>query len=149
MLRLPGIAEDLPAMQVALQPTSYAKAWAGPYFTIRLVAELPAIRVHARGGEAAAARGALAGSGTIGRWFAIGDVILTREAYAARHALPGRFTHQNEWILPTGSVLNVGFAGPLFGHPGGALQAEWLSGPSLRPSPRPIRGFWASRAGHA
>jgi hypothetical protein len=147
LLKPPGFPEAIPAVQVSLQKTSQDNAWLGPRFTVRLVSELPAIRVHVRGAAGAAAQSSRAGSRSVGRWFAIGDVILTRDQYAARHALPGRFAYQDEWILPVGSILNVGLASPLFGQTGGALQAEWLGGPPLQS--RPIAGFWSNRAGRA
>jgi hypothetical protein len=34
--------------------------------------------------------------------------------------------------VPVGCVLNIGFAAPLFGMPGGGAQAEFVSGPPIR-----------------
>jgi hypothetical protein len=149
MLRLPGIAELLPAIMIQRQKTSAENAWrTGSFHTIRLVEALPAIRVHSRVGSAAAKDPKFAvGAGTLGRWFAIGDVILTRDEYADLHALPGRFTTQDEYLLPPGTELNVGIAARLFGYSGGALQAERLAGPN--PKPQPVKGFWANRYGNA
>ena len=148
MLKLPGVPDPLPAMLVSRQQTSSDAAWRHLRHTVCLLAPLPAIRVHVRAGAAAASVERLAlGAATAGRWFAIGDVILTRSAYAAEHALPDSFSHQDDWLLPTGTVLNVGQAGPLFGHRGGALQAEWLSGPS--PQRRRIEGYWSNQSGNA
>jgi hypothetical protein len=148
MLTLPGVPDPLPALLVSLQQTSSDAAWQHLRHTVCLLAPLPAIRVHARAGAGAASREGLAfGAGTVGRWFAIGDVVLTRSAYSAEHALPESFTHQDDWLLPAGTVLNVGRAGPLFGHQGGALQAEWLSGP--RPERRRIEGYWTDQSGNA
>lgn len=145
----PGSNTHIPAVAVAPVQTGASNAW-GPlgYTTVRLVAPLPALRVHTRAGVAAATQPALAGgAGTFGRWFAIGDVILTRDQYKAAHALPAGFTHQDDWLLPTGTVLNVGIAGPLFGHRGGALQAERLSGPE--PTRTALKGHWSNRSGTA
>ncbi len=147
MFALPGTTEELPAVLLSLAPTSAQNAWRGTWYTLRLISDVPAIRVHSMGGTAAAAREALARSGRAGRWYAIGDVILTRQAYAAVHAIPGAFSQQDEWLLPVSTVLNVGRAGALFGHQGGGLQAEWISGPS--PVSRPLRGYWSGRTGNA
>lgn len=148
-IRPPGSDRDMSAVAVTPIETGSANAWgAHGYQTVRLLADLPALRVHTRSGAAAATRPELAGgAGTLGRWFAIGDVILTRDDYQAAHALPAGFSHQDDWLLPAGTVLNVGIAGPLFGHPGGALQAERLSGPPPRHTP--LAGYWANRAGNA
>lgn len=72
---------------------------------------------------------------------------MTRDEYANAHALPGRFTTQDEYLLPMGTELNVGIAAALFGYSGGALQAERLNGPN--PRPQPVKGFWANRYGNA
>jgi hypothetical protein len=106
MLTLPGVPDPLPALLVSLQQTSSDAAWQHLRHTVCLLAPLPAIRVHARAGAGAASREGLAfGAGTVGRWFAIGDVVLTRSAYSAEHALPESFTHQDDWLLPAGTVL--------------------------------------------
>jgi len=149
MYRPPGTAIELPAVPVGRVNSTALNAW-GPhgFITVRLVAPLPAVRVHTRAGVAASVRTHLShGSSAVGRWFAIGDVILTRDQYKAAHALPAGFTHQDDWLFPIGTHLNVGVAGPLFGHPGGALQAEWLSGPE--PSRTLVRGYWSGRVGTA
>lgn len=149
MFHVPGTSSSLPASPLPLRDTSAENAWTPRgYRTIRLTQSIPAMRVHVRAGVGAAFQGHLAlGAGRHGRWFAIGDVILTREEYAAAHALPAGFSHQDDWELPIGTVLNVGYAGPLFGHPGGALQAEWISGPP--PTVRSIDGYWSSKSGRA
>lgn len=149
MVAIPGLPDPLPGVLVPRHKTCAGNAWLGGLFhTIRLIEPLPALRVHVRGGAAAAVDSRLAfGAGTSGRWFAIGDVVMTRSAYTAAHALPARFTHHDDWVLPANTLLNVGLAGPLFGHPGGALQAERLSGPA--PRRHAIKGFWGNRLGHA
>jgi hypothetical protein len=147
MFEIPGFNEKIPAVVLPLRSTRADNAWLGERFTVRLVADLPALRVHSRGGIAATHQEQFSRSGTVGSWFAIGDVILTREEYLAVHALPGNFTHQDEWLLPSGSILNVGICSPLFGHKGGALQAEWLEGPPLQN--RPLKGWWSSKIGNA
>lgn len=149
MLKVPGLDLELPAVKLPRKSTRAADAWAaGGYFTVRLVASLPALRVHARAGAAASTRPDRAwGGGTLGRWFAIGDVILSREEYKSAHALPAGFSNQDEWTFPPGTELNVGIAGPLFGHPGGAAQAEWLSGPA--PGVAAVAGYWSSKSGRA
>jgi len=149
LISLPGLPEPLPALVLPQRSSSSKEAWRdNSYHTVQLTAPLAALRVHHRaGGGAAAARELAWGSGTQGRWFAIGDIVLTRSEYAARYALPGSFSHQDEWQFPAGTAMNVGIAGPLFGYPGGELQAEWLSGPP--PERRRLHGFWINRSGSA
>ena len=148
MIAIPGCDVSIPAVKVAHRESRQHDAWTRQgYVTVRLVERLAALRVHARGGAGAARHAALTGSGRRGRWYAIGDVILTREQYANAHALPGPFSHQDEWLLDAGSVLNVGIAGPLFGHDGGGAQPEFLDGPA--PMVVTVPGYWSSRAGNA
>lgn len=149
MLRLPLYDIELPAVVIPSQRTKADNAWSGRgCCTVRLLQPIHAIRVHARAGIAASSKEALAwGGGKRGSWYAIGDVILTRDDYKRVHALRAGFSHQDEWTLLQGTILNVGIAGPLFGHAGGAAQAEWLSGPD--PTVRVIRGYWANRSGNA
>lgn len=148
MITLPGISEPLPAVLLPQRASSSKAAWRDTHHTVQLMAPLAALRVHQRAGAAAAYAPGLAwGSGSWGRWFAIGDVVLTRSEYSARYALPGSFTHQDEWLLPAGTEMNVGIAGPLFGHVGGELQAELLGGP--HPERRRLHGYWVNRSGSA
>ena len=149
MVVLPGSTISLPAIQIPKGQTSASNAWSPfGYVTVRLTEPMSVLRVHVRAGAAASTSASLArGAGSWGRWLAIGDGVHTREEYQALHALPGGFSHQDEWTLPTSTILNVGIAGPLFGHPGGAPQGEWLSGPT--PTQAPLAGFWSSRAGRA
>jgi hypothetical protein len=149
VLRLPLHDIELPAVVVASQWTKADDAWSSRGFcTVRLLQPIGAIRVHARAGIAASSKEAMAwGGGKRSCWYAIGDVILTRDDYKRAHALPAGFSYQDEWTLLQGSVLNVGIAGPLFGHAGGAAQAEWLSGPD--PTARAIHGYWANKSGNA
>ncbi|MES2759816.1 MAG: HAMP domain-containing protein [Pseudomonadota bacterium] len=42
MLRLPGIPDELPAVELPRQRSSAENAWLGDHYTIRLVADLPA-----------------------------------------------------------------------------------------------------------
>jgi hypothetical protein len=114
------------------QPTSCADAWLdGQYSTIRLAADLDAVRVHVRGGVAASSKDFLAtGAGSLGRWFAVGDIILTRTAYTDSRALPAGFSKVDWCVLKAGSIVNVGRCHPLFGHGGGGEQVELVSGPT-------------------
>jgi len=149
MIMVPGSDIYLPAALMPNAQSSALNAW-GPfgYATVVLTEDMPVLRVHIRAGAAASTSSGLAwGAGSWGRWFAIGDGIHTREEYQALHALPGGFSHQDEWILPATTILNVGIAGPLFDHPGGAPQGEWLSGPD--PTLAPLVGFWSSKSGRA
>jgi hypothetical protein len=148
MFIVPGTRLVLPAVRHVPVDTSAANAWLGSYTTIRLTAEVQAVRVHVGAGEGAAMRRELAaGAGLRGRWFAIGDFVMTYQEYRRTRALPGQFT-QIAWatLLP-GAVLNVGRCGPLFNLPGGGEQAEFLEGPL--PLLQPTSGVWSHRAGHA
>jgi hypothetical protein len=129
--------------------TSCADAWLGGYYsTVRLLEDLDAVRVHVRGGVAAAAKDFLAtGAGSLGRWFAVGDVILTRTAYTDSRALPAGFSKVDWCVLKAGSVVNVGHCHPLFGHSGGGEQVELVSGPV--PDRETVEGSWSDRAGRA
>ena len=116
--------------------------------TVKLTADLPAVRVHVGAGEGAATRQLLvSGSGLVGRWFAIGDVVQTYDEYRASRALPSHFTDVAWAILPKDSVINIGRCAPLFKMPGGGEQAEWREGPP--PRLRPTTAVWSRHAGHA
>lgn len=140
---------EIPGEELPTRLTNEPTAWLyGQYKTIRLKKDVPALRVHRGVGTAAAANRKLAwGSGSRGRWFAIGDVILTRSEYIVAHALPEGFSKEDECVLPIGAILNVGRCGPLFGHPGRALQAEWIGG--TPPKQEILRGFRINRSGNA
>ena len=129
--------------------TSCAEAWlSGQYSTIRLAEDLEAVRVHVGAGVAASAREFLStGAGSLGRWFAIGDVILTRSAYIASRALPAGFSKVDWCVLKAGSVVNVGQCHPLFGHGGGGEQVELVSGPV--PERETSAGNWSDQEGRA
>ena len=147
MFHIPGTETIVPAMRIARAETKAANAWLGGYTTVRLVASLDAVRVHTGGGDGAATRKELVGAGLHGRWFAIGDVVQTYDEYLASHALPAHFTEIAWATFAPGTVLNVGVCGPLFKHPGGSEQAEYVSGP--RPQLRPLNASWSHQAGHA
>ena len=129
------------------QATSNSGAWlGGNYKTIRLAADVDAVRVHVGAGVGAARREALAvGAGSAGRWFAVGDVILTRSAYTDSRALPSGFTRVDWCRIKAGSIVNIGRCSPLFGHLGGGEQVEFLSGP--RPEQTTVPGNWSEREG--
>jgi hypothetical protein len=130
-------------------PTSCPDAWlAGQYSTVRLVEDVAAVRVHVGAGVAASAKAFLStGAGSLGRWFAVGDVILTRTAYTDSRALPAGFSKVDWCRLRAGSVVNVGWCHPLFGHGGGGEQVEWLSGP--QPEQVTTDATSSDREGHA
>ena len=132
-----------------LARTSCADAWlSGVYETIRLSENVQAVRVHVGGGVAGSASGYLStGAGSLGRWFAIGDVILTRSAYTASRALPSGFSKVDWCILKAGSIVNVGRCHPLFGYGGGGEQLELVSGPA--PERETVEGNWSEQTGRA
>src|SRR4051812_20325682 len=132
-----------------LAGTSCADAWLnGVYETIRLLENVQAVRVHVGAGVAASAQAFLStGAGSLGRWFAIGDVILTRSAYTASRALPSGFSKVDWCVLKAGSIVNVGRCHPLFGHSGGGEQLELVSGPA--PERETAEGNWSDQAGRA
>jgi hypothetical protein len=129
--------------------TSCADAWlGGQYATVRLSEDVEAVRVHVGAGVAAASTDVRAfGAGSLGRWFAVGDVILTRSAYTDSRALPAAFSKVDWCVLKAGSIVNVGRCHPMFGHGGGGEQVELVSGPP------PVRtsssGQWVDHEGVA
>jgi hypothetical protein len=148
MFIIPGTSTVIPAVALPQRKSWAENAWLGPHTTVRLTAEVPAVRVHVGAGEGAATRPELVlGAGLHGRWFAIGDIVQTYDEYRASRALPSHFT-QIAWatLLP-GAVLNVGRCSPLFDLQGGGEQAEFLEGPP--PTLRPTSAVWSQRAGHA
>jgi hypothetical protein len=129
--------------------TSCIDAWlGGHYSTIRLAHDVEAVRVHVGAGVAAAANELLAtGAGSVGRWFAVGDVILTRSAYTGSRALASGFSRVDWCVLKAGSIVNVGRCHPLFGHSGGGEQIEFVSGPE--PERTTMVGNWSDAEGQA
>jgi hypothetical protein len=128
--------------------TSCPEAWLGTYETLRLSENVEAVRVHVGAGVAASSRDFLAmGAGSQGRWFAIGDVILTRSAYTGSRALPSGFSKVDWCVIKAGSIVNIGRCHPLFGHGGGGEQLEFVSGPA--PERVTSGGNWSDRAGRA
>lgn len=110
--------------------TSCADAWlGGQYATIRLSENVHAVRVQVSAGVAAPGRDRLAtGAGIPGRWFAVGDIILTHSANTSART-PGGFSKIEWYVLKAGSVVNVGLRHPMFGHVDGGEQVELVSGP--------------------
>jgi len=156
---IPETGTQLPAVAIGMRPTRDGNAWLGPYHTVRLVAPLDALRVHVGAGEGAATADGVhlvSGAGLRGRWYAIGDFVQPYAEYIASRALPrtptryGKISFFTQAALATfqaGTILNVGRAAGLFGHPGGGEQAEFLEGPAPRLQELP--GTWANRYGHA
>ena len=142
------IAAMIPGTVVPNAPTSRPGAWLGPYRTLRLQRDVEAMRVHVGAGEGAATRPELvSGAGALGRWFAIGDVVLSRSDYVDAQALPAGFSDVELCVLRAGSIVNVGLCGPLFGRGGGGEQIEFVSGPT--PALTEIGGNWVDEYGHA
>jgi hypothetical protein len=141
------LANEISGIQQPRARTKAADAWLfGEYRTLRLTRDVEAVRVHVGAGVAASAREMLStGAGSYGRWFAVGDVILTRSAYTASRALPAAFSKVDWCVLKAGSVVNVGRCNPLFGHSGGGEQVEFVSGPS--PERQTTNGNWSDREG--
>jgi hypothetical protein len=139
---------DISGTTLARQPTSVPNAWlGGNYRTMRLVTDAEAVRVHVNAGLGAARSSMLAtGAGSTGRWFAVGDVILTRSDYTSSRALPSGFTQVDWCRIKAGSIVNIGRCSPLFGHIGGGEQIEWLSGPA--PEQVSTVGNWSDREGN-
>ena len=117
------------------QPTTCAGAWlGGNYASIKLVSDVDAVRVHVRAGVGATTgsgrrESPAAAPGPLGRWFAVGDVILTDSAFTNSRSVPPGLTRVDWCRLKAGSIVNVGRSSPLFGHMGGGEQVEWVSGP--------------------
>jgi hypothetical protein len=126
--------------------SSQATAWRSPGpTTIRIHRDLErAIRVHLNGRIPG-------GSDWLGSWFAIGESehITTKAGYTGAVALKHSFTHVDTWTIKAGSLLNVGWAAPLFGRSGGGFQAELLYKESP-PAVRVLAGaVWVDRVGNA
>ena len=129
--------------------TTCADAWlGGHYATMKLARDIEAVRVPVGAGIRAAAETTSErlgkGTGARGRWFAVGDVILTRTAYTDSRALPAGFSEVNWCVLKAGSVVNVGRCHPLFGHSGGGEQVELVMG-----EPVTVAGDRPDRTGRA
>jgi hypothetical protein len=140
--------KGIPGAPQPLGQTQCADAWlGGHYSTIRLSEDVEAVRVHVGAGIAASSRDALPLGGSSGRWFAIGDVILTRSVYTGSRALPAGFSKVDWCLLKAGSIVNVGRCHPLFGHGGGGEQVEFVSGP--QPEQKTVTGNWSEREGQA
>lgn len=159
MITIPGCTTRVAGHEVDRRPSDPRSWLDGKWITIRLYRALEALRVHVNAGSGAVTKANLhlvAGAGPGGRWYAIGDFIMPRQAYIASRALPKTptrlgdhsvFTHQSLATFAAGTVLNVGIAGPLFGHRGGGAQAEFLEG--IPAKIRPLEGFWSSSSGRA
>ena len=123
--------EELTGTPQAQQPTSAATAWlGGNYRTIRLAADVDAVRVVVRSGASIGRKEALTTAvRVVDRWFAVGDVILTGSASTSSSARRSPFSQVDWCRLKAGSIVNVGRSSPLLGHAGGGEQVEWVSGP--------------------
>lgn len=135
MITVPGSSVEIPGKPQETRPTRYPTAWMGMFLTVKLYRPVEAMRVARKR------------PGLVGDWFALGDWIQTRSRYRALHALPQDFQFQAVAVLQPGTIVNVGMCGPLFPHPGGGLQAEFLDGPL--PILRPIDATWVDYIGHA
>lgn len=148
MYTIPGTTTTIPAHPVTRHATSAGNAWLGPYETVKLEADVTAIRGHVGAGEGAATQKHLVtGAAERGRWFAIGDFVQTYGDYKRSRALPADFTDVAVCTLRAGSLVNVGRCSPLFGHAGGGEQAEFVLGPA--PTIRTLDATWSHSAGHA
>jgi hypothetical protein len=143
-----SMSTDLSGTPLPQARTSCVDAWlGGRYQTMRLSSNVEAVRVHVGGGGVAPREGTAFGAGSRGRWFAVGDVILTRTAYTNSRALPSGFTKVDWCVLKAGSIVNAGRCHPLFGHAGGGEQVEFLSGPD--PEQKTTAGNWSDRSGQS
>jgi hypothetical protein len=111
--------------------TTNIDAWlGGKYVTLRLVNDVEAVRVYviaafgATGGNSS-----VPGTGSNGRWFAVGDVIFTQPSTTSARGMWESFARVEWCRLKAGSIVNVGRCSPLFGAMGGGDQVEWVSGP--------------------
>jgi hypothetical protein len=122
-----GVPISLDAVQQDRQGTEHEDAWLrGEYLTLRVTDDMrEGVRVHTNG-KSFPGRSA---SSMAGRWIALEDIIDTSHALANSRALPGVFTHVAWVVIPSGCVINVGVASPLYGYSGGGVQAEYVSGP--------------------
>ena len=129
MLTIPGSSITIPADAIESRPTAYPDAWWGHPLTIRLHHAYLVVRLARSHG------------GILGDWFALNADFSSPSQFAALHSIPPRgneadvsLKHAASWELQRGTILNVGRCAPLFGHPGGGYQAEFLDGslPAIR-----------------
>jgi hypothetical protein len=110
--------------------THFENAWQfRQHITVRLIQEIEGVRAHTNSRTLKPNENR---SDPQGAWIAIDDYIETSAQYRSSRALQGSFTHTAWAKVPVGCVLNIGFAAPLFGMPGGGPQAEFVSGPPIR-----------------
>jgi hypothetical protein len=159
MIVVPGTTLQLRASLMEKRATRDTSAWLGSYMTVRLDEQLRALRVHAGGGIGAATAANIhlaTGASLKGAWFAIGDFIQPYDEYITTRALPqtatrfgprSMFTDAALATFFAGTILNVGLAGPLFGHRGGGEQAEFVEGEA--PRLEQLRGLWGREYGHS
>jgi hypothetical protein len=121
---------EIPGTPHPKQGTSRVDAWlGGHYSTMRLSRDVDAVRLPTAVGVASSKEPLGTGGATLGRWFAVGNVILTRTAYTDARTLPGTLIRVEWYVLKAGSIVNVGRCHPLFGQ-GGDEQIEFVSGPA-------------------
>lgn len=126
-LRSQGRIVQIPGSQL-MEPhsTRYAEAWAEMPVTVQLYRAVAAHRIAKREMD------------LLGEWFSLdSDDGTSNVEIARRNSIPGSgntvFPQRVRAVmhLPAGTVLNVGVAAPLFGLPGGGIQAEWIDGPYI------------------
>ena len=135
MVFIPLSDFEIDAWAIETRPTRFADALLRHPLTIEIYRPLEGIRV------------AWEMAKVYGDWFAIGDVIQTREDYADIHALPGKFRFTGFFEFLPGTILNVGTCNPLFDRPGMGYQAEFLDGPL--PSASLSKASWVNYSGNA
>jgi hypothetical protein len=151
-----GKSIELPAVEILEAETKQKNAWKGKYLTVQLTDNITAFRVHTDGRSFGTHREA---SYREGRWLLIGDIVFTRSELANNRALPISdrhsplaFTHLTRAVVWRDTILNIGIAGPLFGHDGGEFQAEFVSGPAIEFVTAPGTSdhkAWVDYSGHA
>jgi len=114
------------------QRTTCPDAWLGGHYgSMKLSEDREAVRVHVgRGVGAIGPAVPGTGLGAAGRWFVVGDFILTRSVLTASRPRSFGLSRVDWCRLKAGSIVNVGQRNLVYGHTGGE-QVEWVSG--LRP----------------
>lgn len=132
---IPSTTFTIRAAMLKNQGTQDLSVWAGErYWTVKLYEPLRAIRLHGRGtpflNPDAPLDKAMWWSNRTGSWYSLGDEALSLSEFQQGASLPHSFSALTEFMLSSGTILNVGIASKRFlGRVGGMVQAEWIAGP--------------------
>jgi len=131
--RVPNTDLVIQAEVVFLSSSDDNTAWlGGRYTTLRLLNPMQAFRLHGSGAAFDAPEGPRGKwiSKRAGAWFALGDVMIGSTEFHEKASLPHSFSILTAFILPEGTLMNVGIASNRFhGRRGGMIQGEVIHCP--------------------